>query len=229
MSLCHSRNIAHRNLHPTNIFLDSNFEIKIGDFGVARFMEQGIYITQGVGALLFQAPEMVVEEQYDETVDVYSFGVILYRCFSDGLDFSDRKKAKLKRITKPQQILNAVGEKWRLAFDTRIPDIFWRLITRCWSHNPTKRPGFADIVREFTNSDQFVVEGTNLDQYREYRQRVLASVPQPTNLGVQGEAEKPRIRLLAENGVRWAVILRERSRKRAEESGGQGYKRYNFL
>ncbi|KAG9391548.1 Protein kinase domain [Carpediemonas membranifera] len=66
--------IIHRDLKGDNILIDSNrSEVKIGDFGVSRILEE-THAETFVGTPQFMAPEMFVGT-YDEGVDVYSFGM----------------------------------------------------------------------------------------------------------------------------------------------------------
>ncbi|KAM7525930.1 hypothetical protein LguiA_015832 [Lonicera macranthoides] len=74
----HSHNppIIHRDLKCDNIFINGNHgEVKIGDLGFATVMQQPSVRTV-IGTPEFMAPELY-EEQYDELVDIYSFGMCI--------------------------------------------------------------------------------------------------------------------------------------------------------
>jgi hypothetical protein len=61
-----------------------------------------------------------------------------------------------------------------------MPDPFWDLISECWHLEPDQRPSFADITRRMLDCDDFTIEGTDLDEYHEYRVRImreLSNVP----------------------------------------------------
>ncbi|KAH9297592.1 hypothetical protein KI387_029274, partial [Taxus chinensis] len=79
---CHSKGIVHRDLKPENILFadDSSFpnRIKLADFGEASFCSSGEKMRGLVGTPYYVAPEVVQEKYYDEKVDVWSAGVILY-------------------------------------------------------------------------------------------------------------------------------------------------------
>lgn len=87
--------------------------------------------TLNVGTLLFMAPEIINDSDYDEKVDVYSFGVLIFYILSG------RKMAK---ITMSEILL---GKK------AQIPSEFTQfskdLINSCWNFNPSQRPSFNDI------------------------------------------------------------------------------------
>ena len=74
----HSLGICHRDLKPENILLDENLNIKIADFGFARFAKSNIADTS-CGSPHYAAPEVIKGTRYDgRCADVWSCGVILY-------------------------------------------------------------------------------------------------------------------------------------------------------
>lgn len=78
LSFLHSRNppVIHRDLKCDNIFITGTTgSVKIGDLGLATLKNKS-YAKSVIGTPEFMAPEMY-EEQYDESVDVYAFGMCL--------------------------------------------------------------------------------------------------------------------------------------------------------
>ncbi|MBA0715927.1 hypothetical protein Golax_014801, partial [Gossypium laxum] len=70
--------VVHRDIKPSNIMLDSNFNVKLGDFGLARLMdhELGPRTTGLAGTLGYMAPEYIKTGRASKASDVYSFGVV---------------------------------------------------------------------------------------------------------------------------------------------------------
>lgn len=79
LEICAKRKIIHRDIKPENIFLNDLGDFKLGDFGIARKLEN---MTSGLsqrGTYSYMAPEVLRGAQYDARADVYSLGVVLYR------------------------------------------------------------------------------------------------------------------------------------------------------
>jgi serine/threonine protein kinase len=84
----HDQNIAHRDLKPENIMLasdpsggDVNHEysdIKIGDFGFAKWREGGKMMETRLGSPSYVAPEILQGQSYSKAVDMWSIGIIMF-------------------------------------------------------------------------------------------------------------------------------------------------------
>lgn len=79
LELCHQDKIIHRDIKPENIFVSKKGKYKLGDFGIARQMEKNNIGLSKKGTVTYMAPEVYKGEVYDETVDIYSLGIVLYR------------------------------------------------------------------------------------------------------------------------------------------------------
>jgi serine/threonine protein kinase len=71
--------VLHRDIKPSNVMLDESFNVKLGDFGLARLVEheQGSYTTMLAGTVGYMDPECMVTGRANTESDVYSFGVVL--------------------------------------------------------------------------------------------------------------------------------------------------------
>ncbi|XP_059647949.1 L-type lectin-domain containing receptor kinase IX.1-like [Cornus florida] len=70
--------VLHRDIKSSNIMLDSNFNAKVGDFGLARLVdhEKGSQTTLLAGTMGYMAPECVITGKSSKESDVYSFGIV---------------------------------------------------------------------------------------------------------------------------------------------------------
>ena len=88
----HKNNLIHRDLTPDNIFIDNNNNIKIGDFGVSKILTETRNYTQSqVGKEHYFAPEIVKGQKYNNKVDIYSLGCIIYELFTLNEYYIDTK------------------------------------------------------------------------------------------------------------------------------------------
>ncbi|KAH0463778.1 hypothetical protein IEQ34_006564 [Dendrobium chrysotoxum] len=86
---CHRRGIAHRDIKPENVLFDSNGRLLLADFGCAALFEKGARSLKGkVGTPAYAAPEVLDGQNYDEKVDVWSAGVVLYLMLGWTLPFN---------------------------------------------------------------------------------------------------------------------------------------------
>ena len=149
MSEVHKRHLIHRDLKPDNILFDQNKHVKIIDFGIAKLNDEDDdqdSMTLGIGTLKFMAPEMLNEDDhYDNKIDVYAFGIILFFIMTNG----NYPKIRIGDVS--------MGKK------APIPDYineFTRnLILRCWSTEPKDRPSFIEIVDEIKRNNFSMIDG----------------------------------------------------------------------
>ena len=75
----HKNNIVHRDIKSANIFIDSDNNIKIGDFGIVKILKNYLmYAQTQIGTPFYMGPEIFKRERYNTKVDIWSLGCILY-------------------------------------------------------------------------------------------------------------------------------------------------------
>jgi alpha-tubulin suppressor-like RCC1 family protein/serine/threonine protein kinase len=141
LEFLHSKNIIHRDIKGANILVEIQNElpvqVKIADFGHSVVRSNTPIVEQNVGTRFYQAPETIGREQeYNEKVDVYSFGmVILEALYRDTLESALEEKEE-KRF--PSYHHKATG----------MVDALMSLHTRCIARDPNSRPSMDKVVIE---------------------------------------------------------------------------------
>lgn len=87
----HKNRILHRDIKPDNILFDEFMNVKIGDFGVSKYMEKDKYYTE-CGTSNYRAPETFLKRGYSFPVDIWSFGVTCYQLITRTLPFYHKDK-----------------------------------------------------------------------------------------------------------------------------------------
>jgi fused-like protein len=78
----HSNRIIHRDMKPQNILIGQNGAVKLCDFGFARAMSCNTMVLTSIkGTPLYMAPELVQEQPYNHSADLWSLGCILYELY----------------------------------------------------------------------------------------------------------------------------------------------------
>lgn len=85
----HDKGIVHRDIKPQNIILLPNGNLKVTDFGIARFSrsDTNTLTEQAIGSVHYIAPEQAKGEYTDEKADIYSIGVVLYEMLAGKVPF----------------------------------------------------------------------------------------------------------------------------------------------
>ena len=76
LEVCKRNNIVHRDIKPENIFVSVNGDYKLGDFGVAKSMENANNSFSKKGTCFYMAPEVYDGRKYDARADIYSLGMV---------------------------------------------------------------------------------------------------------------------------------------------------------
>ena len=104
----HSKRIIHRDIKPANILVQTNangngFDIRLSDFGLAKFANSSSSLTGDVnflGTIAYCAPEQIMREELDHRADIYSLGLVVFELITGSHAFHDFRKDAQALISK---------------------------------------------------------------------------------------------------------------------------------
>eukprot|EP00049_Salpingoeca_infusionum_P018125 m.355872 g.355872 ORF g.355872 m.355872 type:complete len:467 (-) comp17368_c0_seq1:295-1695(-) len=141
---CHQRKIIHRDLKPENLLLASrerDAPVKLTDFGLAVIMDAGPKYFGFAGTPGYLSPEVIRRTPYDEKVDVWACGVILYILLVGYPPFWEEDQTKLYEQIKACNY-DFPSPEW----DT-VTESAKELITLMLDPNPAKRPSVRQCLQ----------------------------------------------------------------------------------
>ncbi|KAM9728608.1 macrophage colony-stimulating factor 1 receptor 2-like isoform 2-T2 [Menidia menidia] len=136
-----TRNCIHRDVAARNVLLTDCRVAKICDFGLARdIRNDDSYIVQGNARLpvKWMAPESIFQCVYTVQSDVWSYGVLLWEIFSLG-------KSPYPNVAVDTNFYKMIKDGRHMEQPDFAPAEIYRLMTLCWSLEPTHRPTFKTI------------------------------------------------------------------------------------
>lgn len=141
MSYLHSRNIIFRDLKARNMLMDNHNRVKIADFGLARAHSEKSRPRTMCGTDGFLAPELILGMDYDQSADVFSYGMVLFEIIS-------RQRVE-KAFPRGPAAFFAIDEDATRAspfIPKDVPPPFLDLALWCTRYDSSERPDFKKIT-----------------------------------------------------------------------------------
>jgi serine/threonine-protein kinase len=141
LDYAHRAGIVHRDVKPANIMVLEDFDIKVTDFGIARFESSGMSMTQtgmAVGTPYYIAPEQLRGGAIDRRCDIFSLGVVAYELLTHRRPFlGENLSALIYAITQTDVVPPS-------KVDANIPTLFDVIIGKALAKDPRDRFQTAD-------------------------------------------------------------------------------------
>ncbi|KAK6122678.1 hypothetical protein DH2020_043577 [Rehmannia glutinosa] len=156
----HDPPVIHRDLKCDNIFINGNQgEVKIGDLGLAAILRKS-HAARCVGTPEFMAPE-VYEEEYNELVDIYSFGMCILEMVTFEYPYSE--------CTHPAQIYKKVisGKKPDALYKVKDPEVR-HFVEKCLATVSDRLSAWELLNDPFLQIDDYIYDLRPLNYQRDY-------------------------------------------------------------
>ncbi|XP_012488256.1 L-type lectin-domain containing receptor kinase IX.1 [Gossypium raimondii] len=146
--------VVHRDIKSSNVMLDSSFNVKLGDFGLAKLMdhEQGPKTTGLAGTIGYLAPEYICTGRASKESDVYSFGVVLLEIATGRKSVGPGRKSDMGLVEwiwglyGTGELILAVDDKLGKEFDEKQVESL--MIVGLWCAHPdyNSRPSIRQAI-----------------------------------------------------------------------------------
>ncbi|GAV00311.1 hypothetical protein RvY_11179 [Ramazzottius varieornatus] len=163
-----SRKIIHRDLAARNVLVTNGKIAKISDFGLARKGDNVYVMESNVGLpIRWMPPEALLTKSFNQSSDVWSFGVVMWKIFSLG----ETPYASLAVLNGHIRSFVAwLGEGHRLEKPPAAPISLYEVMHNCWFTNPNARMSFMEIRRTLDQIISYDVLQDYLEFDQEYQE-----------------------------------------------------------
>uniref|UniRef100_A0A7S3D888 Uncharacterized protein n=1 Tax=Palpitomonas bilix TaxID=652834 RepID=A0A7S3D888_9EUKA len=142
--------IIHRDLKSSNILVDEHWNAKIADFGLSKFKSDASHTSGALGTPGWTAPEIYRNEKYDESVDAYSFGIILKEIMTGERPYPNLNAMQIAFATVYKGVRPDVPDS--------LPVFLKNLMKSCWDTDPSRRPKFKRILQTLSKFEATVAK-----------------------------------------------------------------------
>ncbi|TDL18197.1 kinase-like protein, partial [Rickenella mellea] len=154
--------IVHGDLSGNNILISSDRRPQITDFGMTRVIESPSFsiqlsVQRGGGTPNYCAPERWPRREGDENIyvpatlesDVYSFAGICLEIFTNKCPWTGESRKNI--VAYATAGITPLATREDEHFAAGMDNVFWDVMNRCWSREPTSRPAMTGVMQRLQN------------------------------------------------------------------------------
>ncbi|CAI5778922.1 focal adhesion kinase 1 isoform X11 [Podarcis lilfordi] len=173
-----SKRFVHRDIAARNVLVSSTDCVKLGDFGLSRYMEDSTYYKASKGKLpiKWMAPESINFRRFTSASDVWMFGVCMWEILMHGI--------KPFQGVKNNDVIGRIENGERLPMPPNCPPTLYSLMTKCWAYDPSRRPRFTELKAQLNT----ILEEEKLQQEERMRMESRRQVTVSWDSGGSDEA-----------------------------------------
>ncbi|XP_025120585.2 focal adhesion kinase 1 isoform X6 [Bubalus bubalis] len=173
-----SKRFVHRDIAARNVLVSSNDCVKLGDFGLSRYMEDSTYYKASKGKLpiKWMAPESINFRRFTSASDVWMFGVCMWEILMHGV--------KPFQGVKNNDVIGRIENGERLPMPPNCPPTLYSLMTKCWAYDPSRRPRFTELKAQLST----ILEEEKVQQEERMRMESRRQVTASWDSGGSDEA-----------------------------------------
>ncbi|XP_015239843.1 PREDICTED: receptor-type tyrosine-protein kinase FLT3-like [Cyprinodon variegatus] len=142
MEFLSSKNCIHRDLAARNVLVTKGRLVKIGDFGLARDIDNDSnYVVRGNVRLpvKWMAPESIFQGMYTMKSDVWAYGILLWEIFSLGV-------TPYPGIKVDHSFYTMIERGFKMECPYYANESVYSIMCKCWALDPNNRPSFSKLV-----------------------------------------------------------------------------------
>lgn len=183
---CHRNNVVHRDIKLQNILLDEHNQVKLIDFGLSNYVEDGVFRSTFCGTPAYASPEILLGNKYEgPEVDVWSLGVVLFSMLTANFPFTTVGDILIGKFEEPKYVSPACLSllKRMLCVDTEKRITLQGIINDSWvQHGPDPY---------HTHNFPIAYEHTSLELERQQREMKRQESPEERRQAQTPQANEP--------------------------------------
>lgn len=126
----HSKKIIYRDLKPENVLVGEDGYLLVADFGLAKFVQDGELANSFCGTAEYLAPEMLIGNGHDYTVDWWALGILIYEMIVGIPPFFHRNKHRMYFFIKEGNVTFPDPIKHKIEVSPDAKDLIVKLLDK---------------------------------------------------------------------------------------------------